>query len=61
MIMRTDDLNQQGDSLMDLAEVLAMAGRGGEASQVRAEAASLFERKGNLVAAARARTELAPA
>ena len=57
-IMRTDDLNQQGDTLMDMGEVLALAGRPGEASQVRGEAASLFERKGNVVGAARATSPL---
>jgi class 3 adenylate cyclase len=61
MIMRTDDLNQQGDSLMDLADVLALAGRADEATKVRAEAAALFERKGNVIGAARARGELTPA
>src|SRR6266542_1691710 len=61
LIMRTDDLNQQGDTLVDLAEVLALGDRQAEAAQVMGEAASLFDRKGNVVAAARARTQLAPA
>ncbi len=61
LIMRTDDLNQQGDTLMDLAEVLALGDRQPEAAQVMGEAASLFDKKGNVVAAARARTQLAPA
>jgi tetratricopeptide (TPR) repeat protein len=58
LIVRTDDLNQQGDTLMDLAEVLALAGRPADASQEQAEAASLFERKGNVVGVARAKTQL---
>jgi class 3 adenylate cyclase/tetratricopeptide (TPR) repeat protein len=59
IIDRTDDLNQQGDTRLDLSEVLALAGRAEEAARTREDAAGLFERKGNIVSAARARTHLA--
>jgi predicted ATPase len=59
----TDLLNEKADTLADLAEVLRMAGRGGEARAAFEQAAGLYERKGNLPALARARSsahELAP-
>jgi predicted ATPase/class 3 adenylate cyclase len=43
----TDLLNTQGDALSDLAEVLALAGRGGEAAAALEQAALRYERKGN--------------
>ena len=46
------------DVLLDLAEVLDLAGREVEAEAARDEAVSLYERKGNL-AAARSARELA--
>ena len=52
---RTDFLNQHGDALVELAGVLAEAGRTAEARAAVDEALGLYERKGNLVAAARAR------
>jgi class 3 adenylate cyclase/tetratricopeptide (TPR) repeat protein len=55
----TDGLNLHGDALLDLAEVLRGAGRPSDAVAAAARALSLFERKGNLVSAARARTALA--
>jgi len=58
IIDRTDDLNQQGDTRVDLSEVLALAGRRDDAARAREEAATLFERKGNIVSAARARSQL---
>jgi predicted ATPase/class 3 adenylate cyclase len=52
---RTDLLNDQGYALLDLAEVLARAGRTAEAKDAALEAAERFERKGNLPLLARAR------
>jgi ATP/maltotriose-dependent transcriptional regulator MalT len=52
---RTDLLNTQADALLDLAEVLALAGRAAEARDAALEAAERFERKGNLPSLARAR------
>jgi tetratricopeptide (TPR) repeat protein len=46
--------NLQGDLLIDLAEVLRKGGNSESATQAVAEAIELFERKGNLVSAARA-------
>jgi tetratricopeptide (TPR) repeat protein len=53
---RTDLLNTQADALLDLAEVLALAGRREEALVALEEAARLYERKGNLPAIERARS-----
>jgi tetratricopeptide (TPR) repeat protein len=55
MVGRTDLLNQQGDALLDLADVLVLAGRADEARAAALEAAERFERKGNLPSLARAR------
>jgi class 3 adenylate cyclase/tetratricopeptide (TPR) repeat protein len=52
---QTDDLNSQGRALMDLAEVLGLAGRPDEAGPVIERALELFERKGNVVSAENAR------
>ena len=43
----TDLLNTRGDTLADLGEVLALAGRPSEAAEVYDQAAELFRRKGN--------------
>ena len=43
------------DVLLDLAEVLRLAGRADDASAAAAEAVSLYERKGNVASASRAR------
>jgi tetratricopeptide (TPR) repeat protein len=51
----TDFLVLHGDALMDLAEVLRTAGRHEESVPVFQEALQLYEQKGNLVAAERAR------
>jgi len=49
-----------GDALLDLAEVLRAVGRPEEEAVAAAQRAlSLYERKGNLVLAARARAALA--
>ncbi|HEX6262818.1 MAG TPA: tetratricopeptide repeat protein, partial [Actinomycetota bacterium] len=55
---RSDDLNLQADALLDLAEVLRTAGREHEAIEPLEEAAALYEEKGNLVGAQRARALL---
>ena len=54
LIRRSDDLNSQGDTLMDLAEVLRLAGKPERAALAVEEARELFERKGNVVSAQRA-------
>ena len=51
---RTDDLDKVGRSLLDLAEVLSLAGRV-EAKTAACDAIEVFERKGNIVLAERAR------
>jgi predicted ATPase len=43
----TDLLNTQGDALSDLAEVLALAGRGEETAAALEQAAVRYQRKGN--------------
>jgi tetratricopeptide (TPR) repeat protein len=54
----TDCLNLRGDTLVDLAEILSLAGRPAEAAAALAEAVALYERKGNVVSAARASAQL---
>jgi len=51
----TDFLNVRATALLDLAEVILVAGRPDEAAAVVAAAAALFEQKGNVVGLARAR------
>jgi hypothetical protein len=55
---RTDFLNQHGDALLELAVVLDGAGRAAEARVAVSDALDLYGRKGNLLAAARARRRL---
>jgi len=50
----TDEPDSKGLALIDLAEVLAAAGKEVEAAQAAGQAAAVFEAKGNLVSAARA-------
>jgi len=59
LIERTDLLTHHGDALLDLADVLGLADRTGEAGGAARDALGLFERKGNLVSARRARVRLA--
>ncbi|HEY7660141.1 MAG TPA: adenylate/guanylate cyclase domain-containing protein [Actinomycetota bacterium] len=59
LIDETDDPDSQGNARMDLAEVVALAGRAEEAQEVVRRAASSFEAKGNVVSAERARERLA--
>ena len=49
---QTDFLNFHAEALVDLAEVLTLAGRGPESHASLKQALELYERKGNLVAAA---------
>jgi predicted ATPase/class 3 adenylate cyclase len=56
---KTDALNHQADSLMDLVEVLELAGKTDAAAAALEHALALYERKGNLVMAERARARLA--
>ena len=55
----TDMLNWQGRALVDLAEVLALAGRREEAAAELDRAIALYKRKGNVVADASARSRRA--
>ena len=60
----TDDLNRRARAQRSLAEVLAAAGRPGDAASALQRAIELYEEKGNLAAVARLRAlraELAPA
>jgi predicted ATPase/class 3 adenylate cyclase len=52
---RTDLLNTQADAVLDLAEVLSLAGRADEARTAARDAAERFEHKGNVTSLARAR------
>jgi len=54
----TDSLNWRGDARRDLAEVLRLAGRTQEAADAARSALSLYEQKGNVVMAGRARAVL---
>ena len=54
----TDFLVLRADALMDLAEVLRVAGRGDEAARCVEQALELYEQKGNVVGAERARSSL---
>jgi tetratricopeptide (TPR) repeat protein len=57
----TDALTVHGDALMNLAEVLRLAGREAEAAPVADQARALYEAKGNTVLRARAKAWLAVA
>jgi tetratricopeptide (TPR) repeat protein len=59
LLGETDMLNAHADGLLDLAEVLALAGQ--DARGELEQALALYERKGNLVMAERTRVRLAPA
>jgi class 3 adenylate cyclase/tetratricopeptide (TPR) repeat protein len=54
-----DPIDDQANALMDLGQVLRMAGKHDEAALVGAEALGLYEQKGNIVSAATAREFLA--
>ncbi len=53
LVERTDALNQRGNVLLALAEVLRSAGRTDEATAVVDDAIAAFTEKGNVVSAAR--------
>jgi tetratricopeptide (TPR) repeat protein len=55
---KTDGLNLQGDALLHLADALRAGRRATDAVAAAERALSLYERKGNLVSAARARAAL---
>jgi class 3 adenylate cyclase/tetratricopeptide (TPR) repeat protein len=55
---RTDSLNNQGDALCDLAEVLAAAGRSDEAALALEQSLDRYERKKNLAMVAQVRPKL---
>ena len=58
LIDRTDWLKWRGDARMSLAYVLRKAGMPGEATTVLREALRLYERKGDVADASKARAEL---
>jgi len=53
-VRQTDAPVMQADALMELAEVLRLAGRSGDAATAAGEAATLYQGKGSAVSAARA-------
>ena len=58
---QTDDLNGHGDALMDLAEVLELAGEGRDATTASLRRAqAIYLRKGNIAMAGRAQARLEP-
>jgi class 3 adenylate cyclase/tetratricopeptide (TPR) repeat protein len=59
IVEQTDDLNSQGRALMDLAETLELSNRPEDAAAALEQARELFERKGNVVSAEKARALLA--
>ena len=54
----TDLLDIRADALLDLADVMAIAGRPRDAEAAARRGLELYERKGNLVSAARSRSWL---
>ena len=56
IVEETDFLNAQADTLLDLSEVLRLAGRREEALAAAQESASRFSQKANLPSLERART-----
>jgi ATP/maltotriose-dependent transcriptional regulator MalT len=59
LLDETDSLVAQADALLALAEVVDLGGRGEEALARTREALSLYEQKGDVVSAARARARAA--
>ena len=55
LIETSDQLDLQGNGLLDFAEVRELAGAPADAAALSEQAARLFERKGNVVSALRAR------
>ncbi len=54
----SDFVDSHGDALLELAAIMRFSGREQEAAEALREAERLYERKGNLVSAARARARL---
>jgi class 3 adenylate cyclase/predicted ATPase len=54
----SDFLDSHGDALVDLADVLRLAARRQEAASAFEQAVQLYEQKGNVISAARARARL---
>jgi class 3 adenylate cyclase/tetratricopeptide (TPR) repeat protein len=61
LVAETDALNLRADALVALGDVLSTGGRDDEAAAVLREACELYERKGNLAAAARTESLLVQA
>jgi class 3 adenylate cyclase/tetratricopeptide (TPR) repeat protein len=59
LVEQTDMVDSHAHALADLGEVLALAGRLDDAEQELEHARTLFDRKGNVVLAAKARADLA--
>jgi hypothetical protein len=57
-VEESDFLPVHADALMDFGEILRLTGRAGDAAKAVAEAISLYERKGNIVAADAAKAAL---
>ena len=55
----TDLVDAQGDAYADLAEVLSLGGKNGEAADALEDALARYTRKGNLVQASRVESRLA--
>jgi hypothetical protein len=55
LIETSDQLDLQGNGLLDFAEVRELAGAPADGADLSEQAAALFERKGNVVSALRAR------
>jgi class 3 adenylate cyclase/tetratricopeptide (TPR) repeat protein len=58
IIRRSEEVDSQASALLDLGEVLRLAGKEDESAAALEEARELFERKGNVVYAAKARALL---
>jgi len=58
LVARTDALNRRADSLLVLAEILRLQARESDAAGQIREALLLYEQKGNVVSAERARAML---
>jgi class 3 adenylate cyclase/tetratricopeptide (TPR) repeat protein len=58
ILASTDVLNEQGNAFTDLADVLLLAGREGDAVAALEQALERYERKGNVVSAERTRSRL---
>jgi tetratricopeptide (TPR) repeat protein len=59
LVAATDFLTYHGDAMLDLAEVLELSRKSAEAEAANRQGLELYERKGNLVAAERAKSQLA--